>query len=35
MPAWGETFSDQDVWKIVAYIKSLSADFPGAISVEP
>lgn len=31
MPALGQSMSDDEVWRIVAYIKSLSTDFKGPI----
>lgn len=31
MPPWGGSIPDDEIWKIVSYIKSLSLDFPGAI----
>jgi mono/diheme cytochrome c family protein len=32
MPPWGGSIPDDEIWKIVAYIKSLSLDFPGPIT---
>lgn len=31
MPPWGGSMPDEDIWKLVAYIKSLSLDFKGAV----
>ncbi len=35
MPPWGGSIPDDEIWKIVAYIKSLSVDFPGPIAAVP
>lgn len=32
MPAWKDAISPEDIWKIVAYIKSLSASTPVVVS---
>ncbi|MBK9078394.1 MAG: cytochrome c [Hyphomicrobium sp.] len=34
MPPWGGSIADDEIWRIVAYIKSLSTDFKGPIPVE-
>jgi len=31
MPPWGDSLSETEIWYLVAYIKSLSLDFPGPI----
>ncbi len=31
MPPWGGSMSDDEIWKLVAYIKSLSLDFQGPL----
>ena len=31
MPPWGGSIPDDEIWRIVAYIKSLSLDFKGPI----
>ncbi|MGE3228797.1 MAG: cytochrome c [Hyphomicrobium sp.] len=31
MPSWKESFSEREIWQLVAYVKSLSADFAGPI----
>ncbi len=31
MPPWGGSMPDEDIWKLVAYIKSLSVDFKGPV----
>jgi mono/diheme cytochrome c family protein len=31
MPPWGDSIPDDEIWRIVAYIKSLSLDFKGPI----
>lgn len=33
MPPWGGSIPDDEIWKIVSYIKSLSLDFPGVIEI--
>ena len=30
MPSWKQSMNDETIWKLVAYIKSLSADAPAA-----
>jgi len=34
MPSWKESFKESEIWELVAYIKSLSKDFPGPITSE-
>lgn len=31
MPSWKDSFSQEEIWKLVAYIKSLSSDFEGPV----
>lgn len=31
MPPWGGSLSDEEIWMLVAYIKSLSIDFKGRL----
>lgn len=31
MPPWGDSMKDEEIWKVVAYIKSLSVDFKGPL----
>ena len=35
MPPWGDSLSEEEIWYLVAYIKSLSLDFPGPLKPTP
>ena len=34
MPPWGGSIADEEIWRIVSYIKSLSKDFKGPIQAD-